>query len=250
MAQTLIATAPAPQRCTSCPARPGSTKSTRGPGLPRNRRNGSTASSPGTGKSARGATRPHRPKLLAGISPPARPRRKTHSDYAAVPGRCFHRLCQTKRDPQELAGPECPLRGVGQERDARSEPQGMGCGRRLGRMAGGGRTGVDNLTASCPGGDRPRLSSADVSQVRLDTAASRAREIDHDISFVRADVVDPRDLGDESFDVVYKDVMSPSGFPTSTATTRCMPESATWRCADVQRVPPVPEDQAAFARAA
>ena len=48
-----------------------------------------------------------------------------------------------------------------------------------------------------------RFTSVDISQAQLDTAASRAGEIGLDIAFLRAGVVDLRELGDEGFDLVY-----------------------------------------------
>ena len=61
----------------------------------------------------------------------------------------------------------------------------------------------DNLAVFALAGMGARLTSVDISQVQLDTAASKAGRIGLDIAFLRADVVDLRQLGDESFDLVY-----------------------------------------------
>ena len=61
----------------------------------------------------------------------------------------------------------------------------------------------DNLAAFALAGMDARVTSVDISQVQLDTAASRAGELGLDISFVRADVVDLQSLADESFNLVY-----------------------------------------------
>ena len=61
----------------------------------------------------------------------------------------------------------------------------------------------DNLAVFALSGLGARVTSVDISQVQLDTAASRAGELRLDIAFLRADVVDLRALGDESFDLVY-----------------------------------------------
>ena len=61
----------------------------------------------------------------------------------------------------------------------------------------------DNLAVFALAGMGGRLTSVDISRAQLDVAASRAGEIGLDITFVRADVVDLRELEDESFDVVY-----------------------------------------------
>ena len=61
----------------------------------------------------------------------------------------------------------------------------------------------DNLAVFALAGMGARVTSVDISQAQLDTAAARAQELGLDISFVRADVVDLSPLGDESFDLVY-----------------------------------------------
>ena len=61
----------------------------------------------------------------------------------------------------------------------------------------------DNLVVFALSGMGARVTSVDISQAQLDTAASRAGELGLDIAFIRADVVDLRALGDESFDLVY-----------------------------------------------
>ena len=61
----------------------------------------------------------------------------------------------------------------------------------------------DNLAVFALAGMGARLTSVDISQAQLDTAASRAGEIGLDIAFLRADAVELRELGDESFDLVY-----------------------------------------------
>lgn len=61
----------------------------------------------------------------------------------------------------------------------------------------------DNLAVFALAGMGARLTSVDISQAQLDTAVSRAGEIGLDIAFLRADAVDLRELGDESFDLVY-----------------------------------------------
>ena len=61
----------------------------------------------------------------------------------------------------------------------------------------------DNLAVFALAGMGARLTSVDISQAQLDTAASRAGEIGLDIAFLCADAVDLRELGDESFDLVY-----------------------------------------------
>ncbi len=61
----------------------------------------------------------------------------------------------------------------------------------------------DNLVAFALAGMGARVTSVDISQTQLDTAASRAGELGLDITFVRADVVNLEALADESFDLVY-----------------------------------------------
>ena len=61
----------------------------------------------------------------------------------------------------------------------------------------------DNLVVFTLAGMGARVTSLDISQKQLDTAAERARELGLKITFVRADVVDLSSLKDESFDLVY-----------------------------------------------
>ena len=61
----------------------------------------------------------------------------------------------------------------------------------------------DNLVVFALSGMGARVTSVDISQAQLDTAAARAGELGLDVRFVRADVVDLRGLDDERFDVVY-----------------------------------------------
>ncbi len=61
----------------------------------------------------------------------------------------------------------------------------------------------DNLVVFALAGMGARVTSLDISQNQLDTAAERAKEIGLDVAFVRADVVDPSSLGDQSFDLAY-----------------------------------------------
>ena len=61
----------------------------------------------------------------------------------------------------------------------------------------------NNLVVFALSGMGATVTSVDISQVQLDTAASRAGELGLDISFVRADVVDLQSLAEESFDLVY-----------------------------------------------
>jgi SAM-dependent methyltransferase len=61
----------------------------------------------------------------------------------------------------------------------------------------------DNLVVFAMAGMGAGVTSVDISQPQLDTAAARAKELGLDISFVRADVVDLSPLGDERFDLVY-----------------------------------------------
>ena len=61
----------------------------------------------------------------------------------------------------------------------------------------------DNLVVFALAGMGARVTSVDISQVQLDTAAGRAGELGLDISFVRADVTDLGPLRDSTFDVVY-----------------------------------------------
>ena len=61
----------------------------------------------------------------------------------------------------------------------------------------------DNLVVFALSGMDARVTSVDISQAQLDTAASRADELGLDITFIRADVVNLRPLRDKSFDLVY-----------------------------------------------
>ena len=61
----------------------------------------------------------------------------------------------------------------------------------------------DNLVVFALSGMGARVTSVDISQAQLNTAASRAGELGLDVEFMRADVVDLRSLGNESFDLVY-----------------------------------------------
>ena len=61
----------------------------------------------------------------------------------------------------------------------------------------------DNLVVFTLGAMGARVTSLDISQKQLDTAAERATELGLEVTFVRADVVDLSSLRDESFDLVY-----------------------------------------------
>jgi len=61
----------------------------------------------------------------------------------------------------------------------------------------------DNLVAFALAGLGAQVTSVDISQAQLDTAARRAGELGLTIRFVRADVTVLRDIEDESFDFVY-----------------------------------------------
>ena len=61
----------------------------------------------------------------------------------------------------------------------------------------------DNLVVFALAGMGARVTSLDISQKQLDTAAQRATELGLEITFVQADVVDLSSLRDESFDLVY-----------------------------------------------
>ena len=61
----------------------------------------------------------------------------------------------------------------------------------------------DNLVVFALSGMGARVTSIDISQAQLDTAAFRAGELGLDVVFVCADVVDLGSLVDESFDLVY-----------------------------------------------
>jgi len=61
----------------------------------------------------------------------------------------------------------------------------------------------DNLVVFALAGMGAGMTSVDFSQVQLNIAAGRARELGLEIRFVRHDVTDLRSLRDDSFDVVY-----------------------------------------------
>lgn len=61
----------------------------------------------------------------------------------------------------------------------------------------------DNLVAFALAGLGAHVTSVDISQTQLDTAARRADELALTIRFIRADVTDLREIEDESFDLVY-----------------------------------------------
>ena len=61
----------------------------------------------------------------------------------------------------------------------------------------------DNLVVFALAGMGARVTSVDISQKQVDTAAERAAELGLEITFVRADVVDLSSLEDGSFDLVY-----------------------------------------------
>ncbi len=61
----------------------------------------------------------------------------------------------------------------------------------------------DNLAAFALAGLGAQVTSVDISQAQLDTAARRACELALSIRFLRADVTDLSELRDESFDMVY-----------------------------------------------
>jgi SAM-dependent methyltransferase len=61
----------------------------------------------------------------------------------------------------------------------------------------------DNLVVFALAGLGAQVTSVDISQAQLDTAARRAGELGLSIRFVRADVTDLSDLSDETFDLVY-----------------------------------------------
>ena len=60
----------------------------------------------------------------------------------------------------------------------------------------------DNYVAFALAGAGANVTSVDISEAQLGTAAERARELDLSISFVRSDASDMRDLEDSSFDLV------------------------------------------------
>ena len=61
----------------------------------------------------------------------------------------------------------------------------------------------DNVVAFALAGMGARVTSVDISQVQLDTAAHRARELGLEMQFLRADVTDLSALADETSDLVY-----------------------------------------------
>lgn len=61
----------------------------------------------------------------------------------------------------------------------------------------------DNVVVFALAGLRARVTSVDISEVQLEIAARRAKELGLDISFLQADVVDLRSIADGSFDLVY-----------------------------------------------
>ena len=61
----------------------------------------------------------------------------------------------------------------------------------------------DNLVVFALAGMGARVTSVDISQKQLDTAAERAAELGLEVAFVRADVVDLSSIKDETFDLVY-----------------------------------------------
>lgn len=61
----------------------------------------------------------------------------------------------------------------------------------------------DNLAVFALAGMGARVTSVDISQAQLDTAARRAGELGLDIAFLRSDVTDLSALADGAFDLVY-----------------------------------------------
>ena len=61
----------------------------------------------------------------------------------------------------------------------------------------------DNLVVFALSGMGARVTSVDISQAQLDTAAIRARELGLGVNFLRADVVNLEALREEAFDLVY-----------------------------------------------
>ncbi|MBI3946896.1 MAG: class I SAM-dependent methyltransferase [Armatimonadetes bacterium] len=61
----------------------------------------------------------------------------------------------------------------------------------------------DNLVVFALAGMGARVTSVDISQAQLDTAARRARDLGLEIRFLRADVTDLAALPDANFDLVY-----------------------------------------------
>jgi len=61
----------------------------------------------------------------------------------------------------------------------------------------------DNLVVFALAGMGADVTSVDISQAQLDTAARRAAELSLDVHFVRADVAELNMLEDETFDLVY-----------------------------------------------
>ena len=60
----------------------------------------------------------------------------------------------------------------------------------------------DNLVVFALAGMGARVTSLDISQRQLDTAAERAAELGLEVTFVRADVVDLSSIRDETFNLV------------------------------------------------
>ena len=61
----------------------------------------------------------------------------------------------------------------------------------------------NNLVVFALAGMGARVTSVDISQKQLDTAAARAVELGLEVTFVRVDVVDLSSIEDGSFDLVY-----------------------------------------------
>lgn len=61
----------------------------------------------------------------------------------------------------------------------------------------------DNLVVFALAGMGARVTSVDISEVQLGTAAGRAGELGLEVRFLRADVTDLSDLPDARFDLVY-----------------------------------------------
>ena len=61
----------------------------------------------------------------------------------------------------------------------------------------------DNEVAFALAGLGGRVTSVDISERRLEVAAARAREVELELTFLRADVTDLAELADATFDLVY-----------------------------------------------
>ncbi len=61
----------------------------------------------------------------------------------------------------------------------------------------------DNVVVFALAGLGAQVTSVDISETQLEIAAGRARELELDVTFVRADVTDLSSLGDGIFDAVY-----------------------------------------------